>query len=177
MGGDKVSVIVNHWPSRSGGEERSRYLRAAAALRTKLTVDSLLKDDPNQGIIIMGDLNDDPYNESVAKVLGAKKHQKRVKQGELFNPCWNMLDKGIGSLAYYGNWNFFDQIIISDYFLNDRDSGKLSYFKTSVLNFDFLINPKGQYKGYPLRTFSGGAFLNGFSDHFPVEAYFVKKVK
>lgn len=177
MGGDKVSVIVNHWPSRSGGEERSRYLRAAAALRTKLTVDSLLKDDPNQGIIIMGDLNDDPYNESVAKVLGAKKQKKNVKQGELFNPCWNMLDKGIGSLAYYGGWNFFDQIIISDYFLSDRDSGKLSYFKTSVLNFDFLINPKGQYKGYPLRTFSGGAFLNGFSDHFPVEAYFVKKVK
>ena len=177
MGGDKVSVIVNHWPSRSGGEESSRPLRAAAARCTKMIVDSLLNDDPNQGIIIMGDLNDDPFNESVANVLGAKKKKKDVGKGELFNPCWSMLDKGIGSLAYKGNWNFFDQIIVSDYFLGEKNSGKLSYFKTSVLNFDFLINKSGQYKGYPHRTFSGGAFLNGYSDHFPVEAYFVKLVK
>jgi hypothetical protein len=176
MGGDKVSVIVNHWPSRSGGEETSRHLRAAAAHRVKLTVDSLLNDDPNQGIIIMGDLNDDPFNESVAKVLGAKKDKKKVGKGELYNPGWSLLDKGIGTLAYQGNWNFFDQIIISDYFLTDKNSGKLSYMKTNVLNFDFLINAKGQYKGYPHRTFSGGAFLNGYSDHFPVETFFVKKV-
>lgn len=177
MGTDKVSVIVNHWPSRSGGEEGSRPLRAAAAKRVKLTVDSLLKDDPNQGIIIMGDLNDDPQDASCAKVLGAKRNKKDVGEGELYNPFWAMLDKGIGSLGYYGNWNLFDQIIVSDYFLGDKDSGKLSFFKASVLNFDFLINPKGQYKGYPLRTYSGGAFLNGYSDHFPTEVYFVKRVK
>ncbi len=177
MGGDKVSVIVNHWPSRSGGEEGSRPLRAAAAKRVKMTVDSLLKDDPNQGIIIMGDLNDDPHNESCAKVLGAKKNKKDVGENELYNPFWAILDKGIGSLGYYGNWNLFDQIIVSDYFLNEKDSGKLSYFKASVLNFEFLINPKGQYKGYPLRTYSGGAFLNGYSDHFPTEVYFVKRIK
>ena len=59
LGGEKVSIIVNHWPSRLGGQEQSSPLREAAAARVKQTVDSLLALDPNQGIIIMGDLNDE----------------------------------------------------------------------------------------------------------------------
>ena len=121
LAGEKVSVIVNHWPSRSGGAEASNYLREAAAATVRHTVDSLLVDDPNQGIIIMGDLNDDPYNSSCAEVLGAKKDKDDVKEiGDLYNPWWETLDKGIGSLAYRGSWNMFDQIIISKYFLGDR---------------------------------------------------------
>ena len=26
----------------------------------------------------------------------------------------------------------------------------------------------GKYEGFPLRTFGGSKYLNGFSDHFPV---------
>ena len=71
--GEKVYVIVNHWPSRSGGEERSRSKRNAAAGLTRSIVDSLYKADPKARIIVMGDLNDDPFNESCATILGAKK--------------------------------------------------------------------------------------------------------
>jgi hypothetical protein len=177
LGGEKVSVIVGHWPSRLGGQEQSNYLREAAATLSKHLADSVLADDPNQGIIIMGDFNDDPHDSSCAKVLNAKKKIKDVKDGALFNPWWSTLDKGVGSLAYEGSWNLFDQIIISDYFLNNDDRQRLSYMSHKVLNFDFLRTKEGARKGYPLRTFASGAFLNGYSDHFPTQVLFVRKIK
>ena len=176
LAGEKVSVIVNHWPSRSGGAEGSNYLSEAAAATVRHTVDSLLVDDPNQGIIIMGDLNDDPYNSSCAEVLGAKKDKDDVKEiGDLYNPWWETLDKGIGSLAYRGSWNMFDQIIISKYFLGDRTN--LTFLKNEVLNFDFLKTKEGDRRGYPLRTHASGVYLNGYSDHFPTEIFLVKEIK
>lgn len=175
LAGEKVSVIVNHWPSRLGGAERSSYLREAAAARVRKTADSLLQVDPNQGIIVMGDLNDDPMDKSCADVIGAKKKKEDVPQGGFFNPWWSMLDKGVGTLCYRGQWNLFDQIMISSYFLG-KDRSKLSFLKAAVNNFDFLKTKEGQYQGYPLRTFAGGAFLNGYSDHFPTEVFFAREI-
>ena len=83
--GEKVHVIVNHWPSRYGGEERSRNKRIEAAGLTRSISDSLLRVDPKAKIIIMGDLNDDPFNVSCATTLGAKKEIKEVKDGDLYN--------------------------------------------------------------------------------------------
>lgn len=174
MGGEKVSIIVNHWPSRLGGQEQSSYLREAAAALVKHTVDSLLADDPNQGIIVMGDLNDDPQNRSVANVLGGKKNKDDVTEDNgFYNPWWSTLDSGIGTLAYKGSWNLFDQILVSKYFLGDRSH--LTFFKSDVLNWDFLKNTEGNYVGYPLRTYASGVFLNGYSDHFPTRILFVRE--
>ena len=75
LNGEKVSFIVNHWPSRLGGEKQSSYLREAAAALTKSIADSLMDLDPTAGVIIMGDLNEYPDNTSVNTVLGAKKHE------------------------------------------------------------------------------------------------------
>lgn len=174
LGGKRVGVIVNHWPSRRGGE-KSVPSRVAAAELTKQIVDSLLKVDPNMGIIIMGDLNDDPSNKSCAEVLNAVKNPDKCKPGGLYNPFWKMLDKGIGSYIYRGGWDLFDQIIVN-YNLVNGDAG-LKFYDAKVLNFDFLKQPDGQYKGYPWRTFSGGAWSGGFSDHFPTEIFLIQDVK
>ena len=73
-GYSRVAIIVNHWPSRRGGEAESSWLReAAAALNAKISAD-LLKQYPDIGIITMGDMNDDPYNKSVSQILGAVKN-------------------------------------------------------------------------------------------------------
>ena len=181
LAGEKVSVIVNHWPSRLGGEEASSYLREAAGRMARETMDSLLRDDPNQGIIFMGDLNDDPQNRSCSEALGAKKEIKDcIEPGSCFNPWWNILNKGIGTLGYKGNWNLFDQIIFTDYFLRNYDSKDkptLTFSRAEVLNRKFLRGSEGDRQGYPLRTFSGGVFLNGYSDHFPTMIYLVKEIK
>ncbi len=179
LGTQRVSVIVNHWPSRIGGEEQSSWLREAAAALTKQIADSVWAVDPSRGIIVMGDMNDDPDNKSCAKVLGAKRNSDKVGPNEFYNPWWNLLRKdGIGTLAYKGDWNLFDQIIISGNLLkeNAKDTD-LTFYKQQVHNHDFLIDTAGARKGYPLRTFAAGQWLNGFSDHFPTEIFLKVKVE
>lgn len=172
LAGEKIHVVVAHWPSRRGGRQ-SDYRERAAALG-KHIIDSLYKADPNTKVFYMGDLNDDPFDKSIAKVIGAKKSQTDVQQGGMFNPFWNILDSGVGSLAYNGSWNLFDQIMVSNNLVgNDRSN--LKFWKAEVFNKDFLINQDGQFKGYPKRTFSKGIWLNGYSDHFPTIVYLLKQ--
>lgn len=173
LGGSRVGIIVNHWPSRRGG--RSGDSRSAAARLSKHIADSLLATDPKMGVIIMGDLNDDPSDKSCAEVLGAVKKPADCRPGGLYNPFWVKLDKGIGSYIYRGQWDLFDQIIIN-YNLLHGDNG-LKFHGAEVLNKEFLKQSDGQYKGYPRRTFSGGAWQGGYSDHFPTEIFLTKEVK
>lgn len=174
LDGDLIHVIVNHWPSRSGGEARSRYKREEAAALNKKIIDSLFDIDPYAKIITMGDLNDDPDNDSVKKVLGAKSEKKDVKLKGLYNPMYNMSKKGIGSLAWRDSWNLFDQIIVSKGLL-DKDYSSYRYYKAGVFNKNYLANPRGRYKGYPYRSFANGAYTGGYSDHFPVYVYLIKE--
>lgn len=176
MGGDTVNIIVNHWPSRLGGQEQSSYLREAAADLSKAIADSIWRLHPNQGVIVMGDLNDDPHDRSCAVNLGGKRDMKDAAPHGFYNPWWKMLDDGIGTLAYKSQWNLFDQIILSGNLLSgNAQPGGLEYWNCKVNNFQFLIVDEGDRKGYPLRTFSGGKFLNGYSDHFPTEIFLRKK--
>ena len=175
LGGCRVAIIVNHWPSRRGGYEQSSYLREAAAALTRSIADSLLKVDPKMGIIVMGDLNDDPHNRSCAEVLGAVRNVKDTKEGGFYNPFWKLLDSGIGSYVYRGGWDLFDQIIVN-YNLVKGLNG-LEFDRAEVFNREFLKQQTGQYKGYPLRTFSGGVWTNGYSDHFPTESFLRKEIK
>ncbi|GAA0714058.1 endonuclease [Aquimarina litoralis] len=174
LDGDLIHVIVNHWPSRSGGEARSRYKREEAAALNKKIIDSLFDIDPYAKVITMGDLNDDPDNDSVKKVLGAKSEKKDVKLKGLYNPMYNMSKKGIGSLAWRDSWNLFDQIIVSKGLL-DKDYSSYRYYKAGVFNKNYLANPRGRYKGYPYRSFANGAYTGGYSDHFPVYVYLIKE--
>lgn len=177
LGGDTLSVIVNHWPSRLGGQEQSSYLREAAAALSKQIADSLWAIRPNQGVIVMGDLNDDPQDKSCAQVLGGQRKPDNVDPHGFYNPFWEMLDKGIGTLAYKGSWNLFDQIIVSGTLLEKNNPDALQYRRCAVNNFDFLRSTEGTSKGGPLRTYSAGVFLNGYSDHFPTEVFLVKPRK
>lgn len=175
LGGQRVGVIVNHWPSRRGGDKQSSWLREAAAELSKHIADSLVNLYPDCGIIIMGDLNDDPNNKSCAEVLGAKKKIDQVGQGGFFNPFWQKLDDGIGSYIYRGGWDLFDQIIVG-YNLLPAGKSRLVYDGALVWNsLPFLLQNDGQYKGYPFRTFSGGVWTNGYSDHLPTEIFLTLK--
>jgi len=174
LDGDLIHFIVNHWPSRSGGEARSRHKRIKAAELNKKIIDSLMDIDPYAKIVTMGDLNDDPDNASVKKVLEAKANRKDVKQKGLYNPMSTMSKKGIGSLAWRDSWNLFDQIIVSKGLL-DNDYSSYKYYKAGVYNKNYLTNPRGKYKGYPYRSFANGTYTGGYSDHFPVYIYIIKE--
>jgi len=174
--GEKIHFIVNHWPSRSGGEKVSVPKRNAAADLTRSLADSIMREEPNAKIIIMGDLNDDPSNESLLKHLKAKKTIEDTKPGDLYNAVYDLYLKGIGTLAYRDGWNIFDQLIVS-YPLINKDETGFRLYKTKVFDKDFLKNESGMYKGYPKRTHAGGVYQAGYSDHFPVYLFLTKEIK
>jgi len=165
--GEKVHVIVAHWPSRSGGQKRSEPRRLEAAELGRQIIDSLLADEPKAKVIYMGDLNDDPENKSVAKVLRSASKTKKAGEQFFFNPMLELSKKGIGSLAWRDSWNLFDQIILSPG-LVESEFKEWTVYRTKVYNKPFLKSKEGKYKGYPYRSFSGDAWTGGYSDHFPV---------
>lgn len=173
LDGDTVHVLVNHWPSRRGGEAASSPLREFAASVNKKIVDSLKQVRSNPKVLIMGDLNDDPINPSVTKVLNAQKKIQKTKAGGFYNPMYEFYQKGIGSNAWRDSWNLFDQIILSYGLVNKKEPG-YSFYKAKVHNKKYLTQTFGQYQGYPFRTWVGNTYLGGYSDHFPVYVYLIK---
>lgn len=176
LSGDTIHIIVNHWPSRYGGEKRSRWLRNAAAQLSRKISDSILQINPNARIVVMGDLNDNPTNESVIKYMRAKGKQSKLEDNDFFNPMWKMYKKGNGTLAWHDTWSLFDQIMISQALLG-KDYLHIKYLKAVIYKKPFLINKDGRYKGYPYRTFVGNTFQGGYSDHLPVFMVLVKEVR
>lgn len=174
LDGEQFYFIVNHWPSRSGGEARSKPLRLAAAQLNKRLIDSIIRQNTNAKIISMGDLNDDPTDDSLKKILKTKGKSKNIEAQDLFNPMDQLFKKGIGSLAYRDKWNLFDQLFFTANLLS-KNKETFSYWKAGVFSPNYLIDPDGRYKGYPLRTYAGGSYVGGYSDHFPVYLYLIKE--
>ncbi|MCM4163909.1 MULTISPECIES: endonuclease/exonuclease/phosphatase family protein [unclassified Arenibacter] len=175
LDGEQIHLIVNHWPSRSGGEAKSRPYRIAAAKLNKRILDSISKIHPDTKIIGMGDFNDDPMDDSFKKILKAKGKVAKLEKGDLFNPMEMLFKKGIGSLAYRDRWNLFDQIYITAN-ITQESQYRYRFWKAGIYNPTYLIDKKGQYKGYPLRTYAGGNYIGGYSDHFPVYIHLIKAV-
>ncbi len=173
--GEPFFFMVNHWPSRLGGQAASEFKRCAAAARVRQIADSVLAENPATKIVIMGDMNDDPSDKSMTESLGASKTKiKELQKGDLYNPFLEMHRKGKGTLAYQDAWNLFDNMVVSENLVTDP-KGKLRLMKDSqgkfygnIFRASYLFQKEGQYKGYPLRTFVGNNFQNGYSDHLPV---------
>lgn len=175
LDGETIHIYVNHWPSRSGGEERSAPARDAAAQVCRNHMDSILKSEPDAKFVVMGDLNDDPTNNSVAAIINAKPKTKDVKPGGIFNPWTDLYKKGIGTLAYQDAWGLFDQILISYPWINKEQTG-FFYYQQHIFNRDFMVENIGRYKGYPMRTWDGNRYRGGYSDHFPTYIVLLKKL-
>ena len=176
LDGETIHVYVNHWPSRSGGEERSAPARNAAAQVCRNHMDSILKIEPNAKFVVMGDLNDDPNNESVAKIINAKGKADDVRKGGMFNPWMDLYKKGIGTLAYQDAWGLFDQILISHPWLSKDQKGYF-FYQQHIFNKEYMVENIGRYKGYPMRTWDGNRYRGGYSDHFPTYLIFLKKIE
>lgn len=172
---ENVAVIVCHLPSRFS----ESFYRELGAEQVKAIKDSLLNDDPNCKVFVMGDMNDDPIDKSMAGILKGKANIKDVNEGDMYNPWYNILVKeGVGTLLYQGSWNLFDQILVTPNLLNKddkKDFSSLKFWKNQIFKRDYLFQTEGKYKGSPKRTTAGGVWLDGYSDHLPVVIYLVKE--
>ena len=171
--GDSLAIFVNHWPSRRGGAASAASRMAAAAALTQT-----LQNNPSipANYLLMGDFNDDPENPSITEGLQA---------GDAFHSIVNLAftaraaDSTIGTLAWHTGWNMFDQIMVSRplYYANlhrHESDGNASQIASAMPNINvykrvwMLQHDGNKYDGWPLRTFAGKKYMNGFSDHLPV---------
>ena len=188
LAGDDVTVVVCHWPSR-GVEGK---FRDWGGKQVRALTDSIAASKPDMKILVMGDMNDDPDDTSMAKFLGARREMKEVEEGDFYNPWWNILRKdNRGTLSYQGAWNLFDQIVVSKNLLATQkakdvkgyrnaamqNSSSLTFYGNEIFQRDYLFQTDGRYKWTPKRTTAGGVWLNGYSDHLPVVTYFIKEQK
>lgn len=159
--GEDLHVLVNHWPSRRAGTEETEHKRVAAAEKNREIIAGITSEDPNARILIMGDFNDNPKCKSITTLL----------QQDFYNPMDLLWTRYEGSLNYRGDWNLFDQIIVSNNFLKPYDN-PFQFDSAKIFNPKDLQEFKGRYKGNPFRTYVGPKYKGGFSDHFPVYATF-----
>ncbi|MCK4569201.1 MAG: hypothetical protein KAT76_02870 [Bacteroidales bacterium] len=165
---DTIHIFINHWPSRWGGVEASLPKRVAVASILRKYTDSLFVAEENPNILIAGDLNDNPCDSAVHKVLGARKnHDGRA--GELYNLMFPLYLGGKeGSLKYRADWEIYDQIIVSASLL-DKTGLQVKNGKASIFSSEYLLKEDEKYLGVkPFRTYAGPRYLGGFSDHLPV---------
>jgi hypothetical protein len=174
--GEPLTILVNHWPSRAGGELISLPKRKIAAQTAKRIADSVMKADPTAKIMIMGDLNDDPTSPSVKELIGTYGDCKQPVEGKFFNPMEKPYKDGNGTLAWQDSWNLFDQIILNKPCV-PTDYQTWQFHTVRIYNKPFLKADYGNFKGTPFRTYSGKAYTGGYSDHFPVFITIAKENK
>jgi hypothetical protein len=190
---DTVFLFVNHWPSRYTGQMETLHKRQAAATVLKQRTDSLFIAESGSKIIVMGDFNDEPRDESISEILGVKSLGLELPGVELqrfdkvLHPSINDTAKSpvpkyvffrnglyclippfkksiTGTLKFEGRWFLFDQFMISGGLLNE-----LSSYETIIMSHDFLLEPDEAYTGQkPFRTYNGYIYKGGYSDHLPV---------
>ena len=167
--GEHFAFYVCHFPSRRG--DRGGDVRARAAEIVYNHVQKMQQKYPGIKCVVMGDMNDNPQDASLAEYLHGRRKVAEVQAGDFFNPFWDMLADGIGSLYYRGDPNIFDCILVSDGLVKGKglkiQKQKDSAYYGVVYSKPYMTQQSGQYKGLPFRTFSNGKFIKGYSDHYP----------
>lgn len=156
--GERIDLIAVHMPSHGNSDAtRERSLRALYRF-----ADSLRTADPLSRIIIIGDMNATTDERVMRRAFHTNEN---VQDGKifLFNPLASL--KGIGSYAFRNNWQLIDNIFLSTSFLSGMP---LHYHRSGVFIRDYMLNTEGSKRGYPLSTFTFGAYTAGFSDHLPI---------
>jgi len=178
---EKITVFVNHWPSRSGGRKESEPNRITAAQTLRDAVDRIFSKDASAKIMIIGDFNDEPTNVSILNTLNAQPiicdfaediEVLEDNYTDLFNLSYKTYVDGLGTYIYKDDWNMLDQIIVSRSLLSDKNFFYLCN-SFEIYKPYYIVTQSGQFKGAPFPTYGGRRYLGGYSDHFPVIAKFI----
>ena len=166
---DTLHLFVCHFPSRLGGELQSEVRRVNVASTLRAKVDSVFNHYHKPNIIIMGDFNDYPSNNSMTQVLKATHPADKPAPLQLYNLAFPLHSKGVGSHKFQGEWGMLDQIIVSGSLLNPTNSIRAEANDFSVFEADFLLENDEEFFGKrPFRTYNGMRYLGGYADHLPV---------
>jgi len=167
---DTLHVFVNHWPSRYGGYLGTKPKREYVASVLKQKVDSVFSFDKQAYIVIMGDFNDDPAENSISGILGAKGLNVNLLDDDLINLMYDKHGDGKeGTHKFKEHWGILDQFIVSSSFFQEGNKIKIMDDKAIIFSPDFLLIDDPQYLGFKtFRTYHGAKYQAGYSDHLPI---------
>ncbi len=165
-GKDTLHIFVNHWVSRYGGKEKTDALRRFTGHLLRLMADSIFNVSPNANIVIIGDLNDNPTDPSVAISLGAVNPKVPFAKKQLFNLAYRPYKSGKGSLYYHG-WDLFDQVIVSTSLVAGYNGMKTDELNEEIFKKPWMLFQPRKGPAVPNRT-AGRKYYGGYSDHLPV---------
>ena len=167
IGNEEFHVFVNHWPSRRGGEEASEHKRILAANVVRNKVNEIFTLNALPNIIIMGDMNDEPANRSLAEVLNAQPNNVLPENQQLVNLMYDEFESGKGSYNYQNDWNMIDNMVISGALINKTTGLKSKLDNGFIFHQPFMKFKNNQGDISPNRTY-GREYYGGISDHFPI---------
>lgn len=170
-GKDELHIFINHWPSRSAGTDETRADRLAAATVLRNVTDSLFRKDKEVNIIVLGDFNDTPSDQSLKDVLGAGKPDSQQHPG-FVNLMFPAAERGEGSYNYQGSFDMLDNLIVSTGLLQPEGL-RVENGEGYVFIRDYMTYTNSRGQKVPDRTYVGNRYTGGISDHFPV--YFFLK--
>ena len=163
--GEVLHLFTIHFPSRAEGRELSERRRYFAASELRNAVYKLTAEEPDAKVIIMGDFNDTPDDNSVDEVLGAHKSFEDLKSIRLYNLLYPRYKKGLGT-TYHKGWLLFDQVIVSgNLLLSTTIDCKPE--DADLFNPPWLLFFGRNNRPKPNRTYSG-KYVGGYSDHLPI---------
>ncbi len=166
--GDTLYAIVNHWPSRIGGDKETEPKRITAAQTVMQHVDRAYQLDANANIVIMGDFNDEPDNISIHDTLNAKSPAEVLSDSMLVNLMFEKQMNGEGSYYYKSDWNMLDQFIVSWAVFNGTQNLQADQTDAHIFKDDFLMFLPEKGDPRPNRTYGGDEYYGGYSDHLAI---------
>lgn len=144
--GKVYDFILNHHPSKYGGDIESENRRMAAMTTLRQLCDSLSSDK----LIVMGDFNDTPDSPPFSMV-----------DDILINKGLEYHEKKDGTIRYEGKWELIDMFMVS--------SGLDEATEMEICRIPFLLKWDTKHSGEkPFRTYSGPRYIGGISDHCPI---------
>lgn len=156
--GDTLCFVVNHWPSKKGGEE-AEWRRVAIAARLRSIMKELQAKYPQGAVVAMGDMNSAVDEAPMAVGMGFG--DDSINSDGIRNLTLR-LPEGWGSHKYQGQWDYIDQMLLlagEDWLVGD----------IKLMRFDHLLTEESKMPGVrPKRTNQGTRYEGGLSDHLPL---------
>lgn len=170
--GNTLVLILNHWPSRSGGQLESEPFRIMVAENLSYWVERIYEElGTETSILLMGDFNDNPYNKSISKHLQSTNIRKKVIHARnhfFYNVMYQFLDQNKGTHVWGSEVNILDQFLVSKSILSHSSMRPFNIEKVEIIDFPELV--KGAYnKAIRFSRPNKNDFdPDGFSDHLPI---------
>ena len=185
-GKNRLVVIGNHWPARSGGQYESEPYRMLAGETLSYWLERIrevLKQqatDPEPAVLVMGDFNDEPFNRSLTEyALGQRIDRlvksKRAESPYLLNLTWPLLADGRGTFTFGGESNLLDQLLVNRGFFSDESIWRVKENSTEIVRLPEMLDARGGPRRFGRPSVKITFDPTGFSDHLPVACRIVER--